>query len=210
MNQDDARTRISRAVDNFMRRRFTARLFDTGAEAVECFFAELGPQETVGHGGSDTLQQLGILDRLRSGNCRFLDRYVFDPGYEDQLEIRRKNLSADVFIASSNAVSVGGALVNVDGDGNRVAALAFGPRRVVLFLGRNKLCDDLDSAVAHARKVVAPRLATRLGMHTPCATTGTCHDCASPDRICSYTSIIDHCNPPGRISLFFIDEDLGL
>ncbi len=205
-----SRTRIERAADGFRRRHFAAETFTTGREAVERFFATLGTDETIGHGGSDTLRELGVLDRLAALGPRFLNRYAFGPSYEEQLDIRRRNLAAGVFVASSNAASVEGALVNVDGDGNRVAALAFGPRRVVLFVGRNKLCDDLDQAIHRARHVAAPRLAARLGVRTPCATTGTCHDCASPERICSYVSIIDHCNPPERISIYLIDEDLGL
>lgn len=153
---------------------------------------------------------MGVLDRLRGEGYNFLDRYVFGSSYDEQLEIRRKNLCADAFVASSNAVSIGGALVNIDGDGNRVAALSFGPRRVYLFVGRNKLCDDLEKAIYRARNVASVGLAIQYGMNTPCAKPGTCHDCASPDRVCSYVSIIEHCTPPGRISLFLINEDLGL
>ncbi|MBE0634495.1 lactate utilization protein [Candidatus Bipolaricaulota bacterium] len=204
------RLRIGRAIENFSRRRFEALFFETAAEAIEYFFSNLTPSDVVGYGGSDTVQQLGIRDRLSLGDVRFLDRSKFGHGYEEQLDIRRQTLSADVFIASSNAVSIAGALVNIDGDGNRVAGLSLGPRRVVLFLGRNKLTEDLDSAIYRARNVAAASLAIQLGKDTPCAKTGRCHDCASPDRICSNLSIIEHCNPPGRITLLFINEDLGL
>ena len=204
------RLRIGRAIENFSRRRFEALFFETAAEAIEYFFSNLTPSDVVGYGGSDTVQQLGIRDRLSLGDVRFLDRSKFGHGYEEQLDIRRQTLSADVFIASSNAVSIAGALVNIDGDGNRVAGLSLGPRRVVLFLGRNKLTEDLDSAIYRARNVAAASLAIQLGKDTPCARTGRCHDCASPDRICSNLSIIEHCNPPGRITLLFINEDLGL
>jgi hypothetical protein len=204
------RIRIARAIESFRRKDFDAHYFETSAEAVERFFSEITKKDTVGHGGSDTLRQLGVLDRLRSEGYRFLDRYVFGSSYDEQLDIRRQNLCADVFITSSNAVSITGALVNIDGDGNRVAALSFGPRRVVLFLGRNKLCDDLDRSIYRARNVAAATLAIQYGADTPCAKAGACHDCASADRVCSYTSIIEHCTPPGRVSLLFINEDLGL
>jgi len=204
------RERIDLAMENLRRRSFAARAFETGSEAADFFFAQLSPTESVGHGGSDTLRQLGILDRLRHGHDHFLDRHRFDHGYDEQLAIRRENLYADVYIASSNAVSIDGALVNIDGDGNRVAALAFGPGRVVLFVGRNKLCDDLDGAIDRARNVAAVRLATQLGKETPCVQTGVCHDCAAPDRICRQLSIIERCEPPGRITILFINEDLGL
>ncbi len=105
---------------------------------------------------------------------------------------------------------MGGALVNIDGDGNRVSALGFGPRRVFLFIGRNKLAEDLEGAIHRARNVASVALATQLGKNTPCVKTGKCQDCDSPERICSNLSIIERSNPQGRINLLFINEDLGL
>ena len=204
------RSRIAQATECFGRKLFATHSFEAPSDAVDFFFSELSPGESIGYGGSDTTRQLGIMARLRSEGYRFLDRSKFGHSYEEQLEIRRQTLSADVFIASSNAVSIGGALVNIDGTGNRVSALSFGPGRVFLFIGRNKLCDDLDSAIRRARNVAAPALAIQLGKETPCVKTGRCHDCASPDRICSSLSIIERCEPAGRISLLFINEDLGL
>lgn len=207
---DGGNPTIARAIEAFARRSFAVHAFGTADEAVAFFFSELSPTDSIGHGGSDTLRQLGVLDRLRSGGYDFLDRYAFGHGYDEQLEIRRKNLCADVFVASTNAVSVDGALVNIDGDGNRVAAITFGPRRVYLFIGRNKLCSDLEAAIHRARNVAAVSLAAQLGKKTPCVKTGRCQDCLSPDRICSTLSIVDRCHPPRRIRLLFIDEELGL
>jgi hypothetical protein len=204
------RIRMARTAEQFERRGFAAHVFETSVEAVDWFFSEITMEESIGHGGSDTVRQLGILDRLRSGGFTFLDRYAYGHSYDEQLEIRRRNLSADVFISSSNAVSTDGALVNIDGDGNRVAALSFGPRRVFLFIGRNKLCEGLDAAIHRARNVAAASLAMQLGLDTPCAKTGRCHDCASPDRICRIFSTIERCEPAERIHLLLINEDLGL
>lgn len=204
------RVRIARAMESFDRRRFATHYSETSSDAVELFFSEVSPDESIGYGGSDTTRQLGIMGRLRSEGHNFLDRSRFGHSYDEQLDIRRRTLSADVFIASSNAVSIGGALVNIDGTGNRIAGLSFGPRRVFLFIGRNKLCDDLASAIHRAKNVAAPSLAIRLGRETPCVRTGRCHDCTSPDRICSNLSIIERCEPAGRINLLFINEDLGL
>jgi len=204
------RPRIAKAMESLRRRSFAVSVFDAPSDAVDFFFAKITKGDRIGHGGSDTLRQLGVLDRLRNEGYALLDRYVFGPSYDEQLQIRRENLCADVFVASSNAVSIGGALVNIDGDGNRVAALTFGPGRVYLFVGRNKLCDDLDAAIHRARNVAAVRLAAALGKKTPCVRDGTCRDCASPDRICSTLSIIERCRPEGRIHLLLIDEDLGL
>lgn len=204
------RTRIARAAENFGRRAFATHLFETASEAADFFFSSISPSDSVGHGGSETLRQLGILARLRGGGYTFLDRHAFGHTYDEQLEIRRKNLSTDAFVASSNAASMDGALVNIDGDGNRVSALGFGPRRVFLFIGRNKLTHDLESAIHRARNVASVALATQLGKNTPCVKTGVCQDCASPERICNNLSIIERCNPPGRITLLFINEDFGL
>lgn len=215
MNADQAisqyhRIRIARAVEAFNRRGFSARAFEKGAEAAEFFFSSLSPNETIGYGGSETAGQLGITQRLRVGDYRFLDRAKFEHTYEAQLGIRRETLSADVVIASSNAVSIDGTLVNIDGDGNRTAALSFGPRRAYVFVGRNKLCEGVDRAIFRARNIAAVTLAIQLGKDTPCAETGRCHDCASPDRICSNLFIIDRCLPAGRIHVLLINEDLGL
>lgn len=204
------RIRIARAAEAFKRRGFAVQYFETAAEASEYFFSNVSADETVGYGGSDTTRQLGIHDRLRDEGYSFLDRSKFGHSYDEQLAIRRETLSADVVIASSNAVSIDGALVNIDGTGNRVAALTFGPSRVFLFIGRNKLCDDLDHAIYRARNVASVALAIQLGKDTPCAKTGVCHDCASPDRICSTLSIIERCDPAGRIRVLFVNEDLGL
>ena len=215
MNVKDAvaeyhRTRMARAVESFQRRGFAAQAFEDSAEAVEVFFSDLAPGEIVGHGGSETTRQLGIIGRLRDGDYHFLDRSKFGHTYDEQLDIRRRTLCADVVIASSNAVSIDGALVNIDGDGNRIAALSCGPGRVYLFIGRNKLCNDLDRAIHRARNVAAPSLTIQLGRETPCVKTGRWHDRASPDRICRNLSIIERCRPTGRIHLLLINQDLGL
>lgn len=204
------RLRIERAMAAFASRRFETHLFERGSEAVDFLFSAVAAGETVGYGGSETVQQLEIRVRLAEGDVRFIDRSRAGHSYDEQLDVRRQTLAADVFIASSNAVSIDGALVNIDGDGNRIAGLSLGPKRVYLFIGRNKLCEDLERAIFRAKNVAAPALAIQLGVDTPCARTGRCHDCASPNRICQNLSIIERCNPPGRISLLFINQDLGL
>lgn len=203
-------TRITRAIAAFERRGFAATYFESAADAVAQFFSEVTPNDVVGYGGSETVSQLGIRARLAEGNYRFLDRSKFGHTYTEQLDIRRQTLAADVFVTSSNGVAIEGALVNIDGDGNRIAGLSLGPERVYLFLGRNKLAETVDEALYRARNVASPSLAIQLGIDTPCAKTGRCHDCASPNRICNIFSIIERCNPPGRIRLYLINEDLGL
>jgi len=204
------RIRIGRAVEAFRKRGFAAYGFETSQEAADFFFSEVSSTDVIGYGGSETTGQIGVSTKLREGDYRFLDRSQFGHSYDEQLGIRRETLSADVVIASANAVSIGGAIVNVDGIGNRIAAISCGPSRVFLFIGRNKLCNDLDRAIYRARNVAAVTLAIQLEKETPCAKTGVCHDCTSPDRICSNLSILEWCDPPERIHLVFINEDLGL
>ena len=204
------RIRIARAIEAFNRRGFSTATFESASEAVDHFFGEVCAADVIGYGGSDTVSQLGIRKLLSEGDFNFLDRSRFGHSYDEQLEIRRKTLSADVFVASSNAVSIDGALVNIDGDGNRIAALSLGPQRVYLLVGRNKLTETVDHAIYRARNVAAATLAIQLGKDTPCAKTGKCHECDSPDRICSNLSVIERCRPAGRIRLLFINEDLGL
>ena len=112
-------------------------------------------------------------------------------------------------VTSSNAVLRDGRLLNLDGSGNRVAAMHFGPRKIVLFVGRNKICEDLDSARRRIKEIAAPANAIRLARKTPCVKTGSCVDCKSPDRICSVWTLTDRAFPAGRIHILLINQELG-
>jgi hypothetical protein len=125
------------------------------------------------------------------------------------MELRRQGLLADVMIASSNAITLDGRLVNLDGSGNRVAAMTFGPKKVILVVGMNKVAPDLESAMARVKNYAAPVNVMRLGLKNPCAETGTCGDCKSPQRICNMWSIIEGHLTKGRIHVKLIGEDLG-
>ena len=114
-----------------------------------------------------------------------------------------------MYVTSTNAVTRQGDLVNLDGLGNRVAAMIYGPTHVVLFVGRNKICDDLDAAISHITQFAAPANSIRLSRKTPCVKTGSCMDCKSPERICNAWSVIEKSNPAGRIHVLLINEDLG-
>ncbi|MDR1050427.1 MAG: lactate utilization protein [Deltaproteobacteria bacterium] len=169
-----------------------------------------GPYVSVGFGGSATVAGSRLLPRLGAANdLKIVDRN--DPGLtaDERLEASRRTLLVDLFVASSNAVTLDGQLVNVDKFGNRVAAMAFGPRKVALLIGRNKIVEDASAGLRRSKDAAASMNALRLGQDTPCARTAKCHDCRGQNRLCGVVSITQKSFPPGRIHVLLINEDLG-
>ncbi len=161
-------------------------------------------------GGSMTYVATGLYDALKSRtDLEIIDTYDKNKSAEELLESRRQALLADLFIAGTNAVTEHGHLVNLDMIGNRVAALAFGPRWVIVLVGRNKIVPDLGEAIDRVKGYAAPTNVMRLDKKTPCAKTGRCHDCDSPERICNHWAITEKSFPPKRIKVVLINEDLG-
>ena len=183
------------------RRSFEAHYVSTAQEALELALTLIPKDRTVSWGGTATAAQIGLMDRLHQGDYQLIDR---DTGKtpEEKQALMRQALTCGTFIMSSNAISKDGQLVNIDGMGNRVAAMCFGPRQVVVIAGMNKVLGTLDDAVARARNVAAPANAQRFGLKTPCGLTGQCGDCTSPDCICSKMVITRFC--------MLVGEDLGL
>lgn len=176
------------------------------------------PGETVAVGGSVTLEETGVLDLLRSGTYHFLDRYAPDLTVEERNEVLRQGLLANTFLCSSNAVTRNGELYNVDGRANRVAAMAFGPDRVIIVVGCNKIVDDIPSAARRVKTIAAPLNTKRLGCHTYCAVNGVCKavdsdnytdGCLSPDRICSHYFIAGKQRVTDRLCVILVGEPLG-
>lgn len=193
---------------------FMASVVQDAQEAKALFMADILPglqPKTVAFGGSVTfMNELGLADILRSlDNIELIDAYTPGMTPEQGYELRRRSLLADLFVTGTNAIVSNGALVNLDGTGNRVAAITFGPRHVVLFVGRNKIVDSLDEAFSRVRNVAAPINAMRLKRKTPCAASGMCADCNSPDRICNQWGVIVRCAPVNRIHVVLINENLG-
>lgn len=187
---------------------------DDPAHARQIFVAEILPNVKAGlvsWGDSLTMEATGVLDDLRANPLVTMIK-TFDPCADRReiLERRRQALLADLFLTGANAITTCGKLVNLDMIGNRTAAISFGPKKVVIFAGRNKIVADLDSAVDRIKNHAAPLNTKRHHMTTPCATTGRCHDCGSPQRICNTWTILDKCFPPGRIKVVLINEELGL
>jgi len=191
------------------KRHFEAYYCSTAAEAVKKVL-ELTPKtDVVSWGGTMTVDELGIKQRMAQEGYTLLDRDTAQTPEEKQA-IMRQALTCGTFLMSSNAISKDGQLVNIDGNGNRVAAMCFGPRQVVVVAGMNKVLGTLDDAVARARNVAAPANAQRFGVKTPCGLTGQCGDCTSPDCICSKLVITRFCMPERRIKVVLVGEDLGL
>lgn len=167
---------------------------------------ELIPEgSTITMGGCMSAREIGLVDAVQGEKYHFIDR----DKYDDPREAMLAGYAADVFLASCNALTSDGILVNIDGNSNRVSMIAQGPRKVVFVVGMNKVCGDLDSAVARARNVAAPINAQRFGLSTPCAKTGACMDCKSPDTICCQFLITRYSRHKDRIHVILVNDTLG-
>ena len=170
---------------------------------------ELIPEtDVVSWGGSASIDEIGLKEAVKARN-KVINRELAKDANEKR-EIMRQALLCDTFIMSTNAMSEDGQLVNIDGNGNRVAALVYGPKSVVMIVGMNKICHDLDSAQKRARSVAAPINVQRFAnVTTPCAKFGKCMDCNAPDTICCQVLVTRHCRPAGRIKIILVGENLG-
>ncbi|GFK92432.1 hypothetical protein NNJEOMEG_00257 [Fundidesulfovibrio magnetotacticus] len=165
---------------------------------------------SVAFGGSMTITESGLYDQVKAlPGLAFFDTYNYALPPAEMIELRRQALLCDLFITSTNAVTAQGALVNLDGTGNRVAALTFGPKKVIVLAGRNKICPDEYAAMERIRDVAAPVNAARLSRKTPCTATHRCEDCPSPERICNTWTIHVKCAPKERTTVILINEELG-
>lgn len=169
----------------------------------------LTSQKKVAVGGSVTLNQLGVIDLMRESDVNFIDRYEEGLSRDEMLERFREGFFADLFVTSTNALTMDGCLYNIDGTGNRVAAMIFGPKEVIVIAGLNKICQDEQEAIAHIRGCSAPANAMRLNKKTPCVKTGHCMDCHSPDRICSSYVKLGYQGQVNRIKVIIVEENLG-
>ncbi|OSB18506.1 lactate utilization protein [Clostridium sporogenes] len=171
---------------------------------------ELIPEGSiVGVGDSMTLFEAGVIDFLRSGNFKFLDKYQDKLTSDEKREIYINNFSADTFICSTNAITESGELYNIDGNGSRVAPMIYGPKQVIIIVGINKIVKNIEEAESRVRSYAAPIDAKRLNKDTPCTKLGYCVDCKSPNRICNDFVVIRGQFIKGRIKVLILGEDLG-
>jgi L-lactate utilization protein LutB len=193
---------------------FEVYIVGTSAEAKKIVLNDILPKtgaKTVSWGGSVTFTSMGLYDELKdSGVYQAIDTFEKNIATEEILERRRQALLADLFITGANAITEDGLLINLDIIGNRVAALTFGPKSVIVLAGRNKIVPDIESAMIRIKQYTAPTNAMRLEMNTPCIKTGRCEECKSPKRICNTWTITEKSFPKGRVKIVLINEDLGL
>jgi len=190
---------------------FTAIYCRTSKEAHDYVIRHSAEAASVGFGGSRTIVDLEVQAVFEEQGKEILNHGTAGLDLESKMAIMRRQITVDLFLTSLNEVTLSGWLVNIDGNGNRVAALTFGPRRVIVVAGRNKLVDgDLAAAIRRVKNSAAPPNAKRLNCNTPCAKTGFCADCNSPERICRITHVMDRKPRVADIHVLIVNEDLGL
>jgi len=193
---------------------FEAVVVQSAGEAAQFVMDKLLPEskaQSVSFGGSMTLNSSGLLDSLAAvGDLTVISPNAPGISIEEKMKIRRQGLLVDLYLTGTNAITEDGLLVNLDMIGNRVGALTFGPKKVVVFVGRNKIVPDLERAMDRIKDYAAPANAIRLECKTPCAKTSECSDCNSPGRICNTWTITEKSFPKGRVTVVIINDDLGL
>nr|WP_320194147.1 lactate utilization protein [uncultured Desulfobacter sp.] len=193
--------------------KFEVYIVDSADKAKEIALGTIIPPlgvKSVSWGGSVSFVSTGLFHALKDNpDFEVMDTFDTSLSIEQKFELRKHSLMADLFITGTNAITQDGHLVNLDMIGNRVAAIMWGPKYVLLIVGRNKICGDLDDAMSRVKKYAAPVNCMKLDKKTPCAKTGICHDCSSPDRICNYWTITEKSFEQGRIKIILVNEDLG-
>lgn len=206
---------IDQTVAALRRNHFEVYQAEDTTEAREIFFRDIFPTlnaSTISWGDSETMKATGVMEQLgQDPNLSVI--HTFSPGMSRKQKMywRRQALHADLFLTGSNALTCKGQLVNLDMIGNRVGGIHFGPTHVVLFIGINKITEDLEAAMHRIRTIAAPQNGVRhKGLRTPCNKTGVCMDCNSPDRICNVWTITEKSYPAGRIRIILINQELGI
>ena len=196
-------------VKNLQNRHFDAYYCANKEEALKKALELIPEGASVGWGGAESCEQIGLMKALKAGNYRAMDRSTAKSP-EEREQMMKEMLFGDVFLTGANGLSLDGQMVNIDGTGNRVAAICYGPGMVLVVAGMNKVEDTLEAAVTRARTVAAPMNKQRFPNVTPCEVTGTCADCKAEGCICNQIVITRHCRPIGRIKFILVGEQLGL
>ena len=196
-------------VKNLQSRHFEAYYCATRQEALAKALELIPEGATVGWGGALSAQQIGLTEAVKQGNYRAIDRDKCATP-EERVQAARESMFADVFLIGANGLSLDGQMVNIDGTGNRVGAIVYGPKTVLVIAGMNKVMDSLDEALRRARTVAAPMNKQRFLGNTPCSVTGACGDCKSEGCICNQIVITRNCRPAGRIKFVLVGEELGM
>ena len=201
--------KAKRVVEKLKAHHFKAVYFKTKEEATQEILKHVVPDQKIGFGGSQTILQLGILETLENRGQTVY--YHWKPGLtpEQALETRKLEMTADLFLCSTNAVTLVGELVNIDGIGNRVNAMTFGPAKVILVAGVNKIVKDVQEGIKRIKNIAAPLNAKRLNMEVPCAKTGKCMDCSAARRICNILVVHERRPTMTDVLVILVGEELG-
>lgn len=203
--------KCEKAVESLKKNGFEAVYCHSSEEAYHYIINEASTANSVGFGGSLSVADLKLSDRLKGMGKELLNHSVPGLTPEEKMVVLRRQLTCDLFLTGTNALTLSGALVNIDGVGNRAAAMFFGPQKVIVVAGRNKLVDgSVEEAVRRIKTYASPPNSKRLDLATPCATTGICCDCNSPQRICRVTTIIEKKPRATDIRVLVVNEDMGL
>ena len=192
-------------VKGLQSRNMTGYYAKDSAEAKRIALGLIPENSTIAMGGALSAQEIGLVDALKTGSYRFIDRAKFENPRDGLLAA----YDADWFLSSANAMTEDGVLVNIDGNANRVSCIANGPKHVLFIVGMNKVCNDIDGAMKRARNVAAPINAQRFGLSTPCSKTGACMNCKSPDTICCQFLITRFSRHKDRIHVILVNDTLG-
>ncbi len=201
--------KVERLIGNLEKNNMCGYFVQNNEEALEKLKSLINEGDKIAVGGSMTLFEMGAIKLLKNGDYNFLDRYVDGITPEKIKTIYRESFSADIYITSTNAITEAGELYNVDGRGNRVAAMIYGPDKVIVVTGMNKIVKNIDEAIKRNREWAAPANTKRLNKKTPCAEVGYCMDCKSDDRICNEYVVIKRQSTPNRIHVIIVNEALG-
>lgn len=200
---------VDTTLESLKKNGFQARLCASRGDAAKFIMEMAEDCRTVGIAGTHTARALGIVPMLRDAGKTLYDHWQCTPGTPEEVECRKAQVGSDLFISSTNALTMTGEIVNREGCGNRTNAMSFGPGKVVIVAGKNKIVPDLDAAINRIEETAAPIRAMSLNRKTPCVKTGHCMDCDSPERICRITSIIHRRPVLTQITVLILEEDLG-
>lgn len=195
-------------IKNLEKRNMEGYYFETGAECVKAITDTIPDGSVISWGGSETIKEIGLMDAIHNNRYELIDRSLSKTPDEAR-QIYAKTVLSDYYLMSSNAVTLDGELINIDGNGNRVACLIHGPSHVIIVVGMNKIVTDVESGIARVRNMASPPNAIRLNKDIPCAISGHCHDCLSPNCFCNQIVVTRRSGHNGRIKVYLVGEELG-
>lgn len=195
-------------IKNLEKRNMEGYYFDDSASCVEAILNMMEEGSVVSWGGSESVKECGLMDAIQGDKYTLIDRMTAKSP-EEAREIFAKTVMADYYLMSTNAITMDGELINIDGNGNRLACLIHGPKHIIMVVGMNKLVSTVQEGYDRVRDIATPANTVRLNKNTPCAHTGRCGDCLSPDCICNQVVVTRRSGHPGRIKVFFVAEELG-